>query len=261
MSLKVLHKHIFAAKLRELLARSEILCVYQALSGDVSAAALAADANAKLPADLGFRAEACRMRNAVAAATGNPLMQTLFHTSNVLVGFAPSSGGDGGAGSGGAAAGAATTPTTADSATAASTSIREMLSGLLPGGGSGSGVDDGEGRRRAPRHHQHLPQAAVAALLSCALDLPEGKPLALLGAFYRRRPLPLADMRAWRGLDASQVHSELVRCLAGSSGGELLEPLQALMDGLVGAVDAGEGPAGGVVAALEYRKVAEGGAV
>jgi hypothetical protein len=268
MSLKVLHKHIFAAKLRELLARSEILCVYQALSGDVSAAALAADANARLPPELGFRAEACRMRNAVAAATGDPLMQTLFHTSNVIVGFTPveeegaAAAGKGGAGAGAAAAAAATTaaPTTTAAATtartAASTSIREMLSGLLPPANNGSPQPQQQQQQKP-----HLPQAAVAALLGAALELPSSsggdRPLALLGAFYRRRPLPLRDMRAWRGLDAGHVHSGLIQALDAPAA-DTLAPLQALLDELAGPIDV-EGSVGGVVAALEHKGSSGGG--
>jgi len=302
MSLKVLHKHIFAAKLRELLARSEILCVYQALSGDVSAAALAADANARLPAGLGFRAEACRMRNAVAAATGDPLMETLFRTSNVIVGFAPEAaaaagGGVGGAtaaaadAAGGAAAGAgagagrgraaaaararlgaAATPTTAAAtatsttaatapapATAASTSIRDMLAGLLPAAPCAAATATAAAAAGRPPPPPHLPQAVVRELLAAALELPTvGRPLALLGAFYRRAPLPLAHMREWRALDAAGVHASLVGALGGPAA-DVLAPLDALLSDLAAAVDADAGGPGGVVAALEHRAASSAG--
>jgi hypothetical protein len=58
-------------------------------------------------------------------------------------------------------------------------------------------------------------------------------------------------MRAWRGLDAAQVHSGLIQALDAPAA-ETLAPLQALLDELAGAVDV-EAPVGGVVAALEHK--------
>jgi hypothetical protein len=194
--LKALHNHIFASKLRQVFDGSQLVLVYQSL-GDVDvgqvSSTLQAGVDKALPA-AGVAAEVCRMRNSIAAQTGDPTMQQLFRASNLLVGFRVPPGATddpsaSGAGEQQAAAGSAPAPATARR----SSSLPEVVGGLFAS--------------PAAAPHPQLPHATAKALIDAALKLPGQAPLVLMGAFYQRQPVRLRHLEQWRALDAGQVRA------------------------------------------------------
>lgn len=222
--LKVLHNHIFASKLREVFASSPLVLVYQTL-GDVSIPAITDQLQRALEQQLpgaGVTASVCRMRNAVAASTGDVALQRFFQASNMLVGFstpeyvAHSQGGS-------------STPgvqqqhqqeqqvVVAQQASSRGlehrasrhSALQDVLGGLLGEAtnqaaackDSSSSSGSGGNGSRAP----HPAQATMKALVGVASRLPSQQPLLLLGAFYQRRNLRLADLKRWAELNQAQV--------------------------------------------------------
>jgi hypothetical protein len=214
--LKILHNHIFATKLRDVFTQSPLVLVYQTV-GSVDVADAAAKLQSQLDKQLpsaGLRVQMCRMRNSIAAGSGQPALQQMFQASNLLVGFGarpPSAA----AAVAGEAAAAASTSGQSDSAAAAaeplaarSHSLQELL-GSLFGASSPSSSAAAPGGQQQQQQQQQLTHKALAKAFQLGSALPGDQPLVLLGAFYGRESIRLAHLKEWVGLDEGKVRRRL----------------------------------------------------
>ncbi len=215
--MRTLHNHIFASKLHGLLTQSPLVLVYQPL-GDVAASAVSSSLQASISAakipDSQLQARVCRMRNSVAASTGNTTMEMLFQASTVVAGFCPPQS---------ASSSAEAEPATASSSSRSSSdapltthqqqhllaplkvkqdsSLTGLLSGLFQqqqgGGQPSSGAASASAAAVSP--------AVMKALIDAGLKLPSEHPVVLLGAFYQRQHIRLNHLAQWSKLDYGQV--------------------------------------------------------
>lgn len=187
-----LHNQIYAAKLQQMF-QAPLVLVYQAL-GTVDQLGVRTELQArvnKAVPDADVRVELCHMKNTIAAATGDVTMQRLFNNSNVLLAFNVPS---------------CSTASSPDSTQqpAEQQQQQEKQRALLVAQHH-SLADIVGSLLEQPMPGPHLPQAVLRELVELGLSLPGQQPMVLLGAFYKRANTPLASIKRWIKLDASQV--------------------------------------------------------
>eukprot|EP00798_Chlamydomonas_sp_ICE-L_P004640 gene4640-14838_t len=202
--LSTVHKHIQANRLKDLLATSPLILVYQSL-GNTPSATVVNQLKAQLDKELensGVVPISFKIKNTIVESKKGSAMNRFFQANNLLLGWQ----------------------------VPASSHLDEWHACRHD---TLDQIFDTSHQDNQPK--LSLPHKTLSAILKLSLSLPSTYPLAVLAGFYQGEQVKISHMNQWSKLDEPSVYSELLAQLEGPAAD--LCQLDSHIEAMLGALD------------------------